>query len=98
MNPTLIKKMAKSFLSSIVERITMKIGSVIGEEIALAWRAKRELKGLENALATIKVVLVDAEEKHWKDQQLHDWLGNLKQVCYDAEDVLDEFEYQALQR
>lgn len=43
-------------------------------------------------------MLVDAEEKHWKDQHLHDWLGNLKQVCYDAEDVLDEFQYQALQR
>lgn len=46
----------------------MKIGSVIGEEIALAWGAKRELKRLQNVFATIKVVLVDAEEKHWKDQ------------------------------
>lgn len=90
--------MAESFLSSIAEKIIVKIGSVIGEEIGLAWGAKRELKRLENVLATIKAVLVDAEEKLWKDQQLHDWLGNLKQVCYDAEDVLDEFEYQALQR
>ena len=90
--------MAESFLSSIAEKIIVKIGCVIGEEIGLAWGAKRELKRLENVLATIKAVLVDAEEKLWKDQQLHDWLGNLKQVCYDAEDVLDEFEYQALQR
>ncbi|KAL6320010.1 hypothetical protein AAG906_003107 [Vitis piasezkii] len=90
--------MAESFLSSIAEKIIVKIGSVIGEEIGLAWGAKRELKRLENVLATIKAVLVDAEEKLWKDQELHDWLGNLKQVCYDAEDVLDEFEYQALQR
>lgn len=32
----LIKKMAESFLSSIAEKIILKIGSVIGEEIGLA--------------------------------------------------------------
>ncbi|KAL6320032.1 hypothetical protein AAG906_003130 [Vitis piasezkii] len=57
--------MAESFLSSI----------------KLAWHGvPKRVKRLENVLATIKAVLVDAEEKLWKDQQLHDWLGNLKQV------------------
>ena len=90
--------MAESFLFSIAENVVGKIGSVALQEIGLAWGVKTELKKLEATLTTIKSVLLDAEEKQWKDRQLHDWLGKLKHVCYDVEDVLDEFQYQALQR
>ncbi|KAJ9678907.1 hypothetical protein PVL29_020954 [Vitis rotundifolia] len=90
--------MAESFLFSIADNVVGKIGSVTLQEIGLAWGVKTELKKLEATLTTIKSVLLDAEEKQWKDQQLRDWLGKLKHVCYDVEDVLDEFRYQALQR
>ena len=90
--------MAESFLFSIAENVVGKIGSVALQEIGLAWGVKTELKKLEATLTTIKSVLLDAEEKQWNDRQLRDWLGKLKHVCYDVEDVLDEFEYQALQR
>ncbi|KAL6321931.1 hypothetical protein AAG906_035836 [Vitis piasezkii] len=90
--------MAESFLFSIADNVLGKIGSVTLQEIGLAWGVKTELQKLEATLTTIKSVLLDAEEKQWKDRQLGDWLGKLKHVCYDVEDVLDEFQYQALQR
>ncbi|KAJ9678908.1 hypothetical protein PVL29_020955 [Vitis rotundifolia] len=90
--------MAESFLFSIADNVVGKIGSITLQEIGLAWGIKTELKKLEATLTTIKSVLLDAEEKQWKDRQLRDWLGKLKHVCYDVEDVLDEFRYQALQR
>lgn len=90
--------MAESFLFSVADNVVGKIGSVTLQEIGLARGVKTELKRLEATLSTIKSVLLDAEEKQWKDQQLRDWLGKLKHVCYDVEDVLDEFQYQALQR
>uniref|UniRef100_F6H802 Disease resistance N-terminal domain-containing protein n=1 Tax=Vitis vinifera TaxID=29760 RepID=F6H802_VITVI len=90
--------MAESFLFSIAENVVGKIGSVALQEIGLAWGVKTELQKLEATLTTIKSVLLDAEEKQWNDRQLRDWLGKLKHVCYDVEDVLDEFQYQALQR
>ncbi|CBI23413.3 unnamed protein product, partial [Vitis vinifera] len=90
--------MAESFLFSIADNVVGKIGSITLHEIGLAWGVKTELTKLEATLTTIKSVLLDAEEKQWKDQQLRDWLGKLKHVCYDVEDVLDEFQYQALQR
>ncbi|KAL6321952.1 hypothetical protein AAG906_035863 [Vitis piasezkii] len=79
--------MAESFLFSIADNVVGKIGSVTLQEIGLAWGVKTELKKLEATLTTIK-----------SDRQLRDWLGKLKHVCYDVEDVLDEFQYQALQR
>nr|CAN65111.1 hypothetical protein VITISV_030255 [Vitis vinifera] len=90
--------MAESFLFSIADNVLGKIGSVTLQEIGLAWGVKTELQKLEATLTAIKSVLLDAEEKQWKDRQLRDWLGKLKHVCYDVEDVLDEFRYQALQR
>ncbi|XP_034710057.1 putative disease resistance protein RGA3 [Vitis riparia] len=90
--------MAESFLFSIADNVVGKIGSVTLQEIGLAWGVKTELQKLEATLTAIKSVLLDAEEKQWKDRQLRDWLGKLKHVCYDVEDVLDEFRYQALQR
>ena len=82
--------MAESFLSSVA-------GIVAEKKICLAWGARRKLERFEGVLGTIKPVLVDAEEKQWTNPQLRDWLGKLKNVCYDAEDVLDEFEYHALE-
>uniref|UniRef100_F6H808 Disease resistance protein RGA3 n=1 Tax=Vitis vinifera TaxID=29760 RepID=F6H808_VITVI len=90
--------MTESFLFSIADNVVGKIGSVTLQEIGLAWGVKTELQKLEATLTAIKSVLLDAEEKQWKDRQLRDWLGKLKHVCYDVEDVLDESEYQALQR
>ncbi|XP_034710162.1 putative disease resistance protein RGA1 [Vitis riparia] len=80
------------------DNVLGKIGSVTLQEIGLAWGVKTELQKLEATLTAIKSILLDAEEKQWKDRQLRDWLGKLKHVCYDVEDVLDEFRYQALQR
>ena len=40
---------------------------------------------------------MDVEEKQRTNQQLRDWLGNLINVFYDIEDVVDEFECHVLQ-
>ncbi|GAY59956.1 hypothetical protein CUMW_198430, partial [Citrus unshiu] len=49
-------------------------------------------------LTTVKSVVLDAEEKQIHNHRLSDWLGKLKDACYDAEDVLDEFEVENLRR
>ncbi|ESR52394.1 hypothetical protein CICLE_v10010866mg, partial [Citrus x clementina] len=49
-------------------------------------------------LTTVKSVVLDAEEKQIHNHRLSDWLGKLKDACYDAEDVLDEFEVEDLRR
>uniref|UniRef100_A0A2N9F7Z2 NB-ARC domain-containing protein n=1 Tax=Fagus sylvatica TaxID=28930 RepID=A0A2N9F7Z2_FAGSY len=49
-------------------------------------------------MSAIQALLQDAEKKQVKNEGLIDWLGQVKDVFYDAEDVRDEFECEALRR
>ena len=59
------------------------------------WRRFRKAWG---HLSIVKAVLLDAEEQQGHNQEQTVWLGKLKNIFYDAEDVLDEFKCEALRR
>ncbi|XP_038681531.1 putative disease resistance protein RGA3 [Tripterygium wilfordii] len=87
--------MAETFLYTIAERVLAKITSVV---IHHQWDLENDLKKLQENLLTIKAVLLDAEEKQLQNHELRLWLGRLRSVCYNAEDVLDELEYESLRK
>ena len=82
----------------IAGRIVELLGSLIYEELSSAWGVQSNLKKLECTVLAMKAVLLDAEEKQESDHRLNHWLGQLKDVLNDAENVLDEFQYQILQK
>ncbi|XP_038689182.1 putative disease resistance protein RGA1 isoform X2 [Tripterygium wilfordii] len=88
--------MAESFLFSTAENVLGKVASLALQEVCLAWGLESDLRKMEENLTTIKAVLLDAEENKKQNHQLRLWLGRLKLFCYDAEDVLDELEYEGL--
>ncbi|WKA08069.1 hypothetical protein VitviT2T_025823 [Vitis vinifera] len=90
--------MVESFAFAIADRVLGKLGSALIQEVGLAWGVKTELEELNDTLSTIRAVLLDAEEKQATSHQLRDWLGKLKVGFYDAEDIVDEFEYEALRQ
>ncbi|XP_059590162.1 disease resistance protein RGA2-like [Vitis vinifera] len=90
--------MTESFAFAIAEGVLGKLGSALIQEVGLAWGVKTELEELKDTLSTIHALLLDAEEKQATNRQISDWLGKLKLVLYDAEDVLDEFDYEALRQ
>ncbi|XP_020087034.1 putative disease resistance protein RGA3 isoform X2 [Ananas comosus] len=49
-----------------------------------------ELKKLEGTLSTICDVLEDAEGRQVQERALRGWLGRIKDVAYDIDDLLDE--------
>ncbi|KAM1222373.1 hypothetical protein ACFX2J_009918 [Malus domestica] len=79
-------------------RLTEKLGSLAYDEICLAWAAKSDLRKLEHTMSTIKHVLLDAEQKQANNKELRSWLIQVKNVFLDAEDVLDEFDCEALRK
>ncbi|KAM1525556.1 hypothetical protein ACFX10_010009 [Malus domestica] len=79
-------------------RLTEKLGSLAYDEICLAWAAKSDLRKLEHTMSTIKHVLLDAEQKQANNKELRSWLRQVKNVFLDAEDVLDEFDCEALRK
>ncbi|KAI6696610.1 hypothetical protein NL676_016729 [Syzygium grande] len=85
-------------VSSTLGPIVQKLASLAFEEIQLVWGVKDDREKLKNTLEMIQKVLADAEQKQTKEEAVRIWLSKLKDFCYDAEDVVDEFETRALWR
>ncbi|XP_048127771.1 putative disease resistance protein RGA3 [Rhodamnia argentea] len=85
-------------VSSILGPLVEKLASSAVEEIQLVCGVKDDREKLKNTLEMIQEVLADAEQKQTKNEAVRRWLSKLKDFCYDAEDVLDEFEAVALWR
>ncbi|XP_031278328.1 putative disease resistance protein RGA1 [Pistacia vera] len=83
---------------SLIVRLVEKLGTPVYQQISSVWGVKDELKKLQETLSSVKAVLLDAEEKQAQSHQLRDWLQKLTDACYDAEDVLDEFEVEVVRK
>ncbi|KAJ9158620.1 hypothetical protein P3X46_024185 [Hevea brasiliensis] len=57
-----------------------------------------ELKKWERMLKKIYLVLDDAEEKQWENPLVKMWVSDLRDLAYDAEDVLGELATEAQRR
>ncbi|KAI6673781.1 hypothetical protein NL676_001687 [Syzygium grande] len=91
--------MASSVLYGITERVLQKLGSLaLREDAFVDDGIEAKLRKLQYALASIKGVLLDAEEKQGHNYKLRAWLEQLKDVLYDVEDLLDDVQCEALRK
>ncbi|EOY10167.1 Leucine-rich repeat containing protein, putative isoform 1 [Theobroma cacao] len=88
--------MAEPFAFNIAENVLETLTALVVQEISLACGVQSDFRKLREMLATVKPWILDAEEKQARNNQLQDWVQKLKDACYDAEDVLDEFEVESL--
>ncbi|XP_042495167.1 putative disease resistance protein RGA3 [Macadamia integrifolia] len=88
----------ESLLVSGTQPILQNLISIATQEIGLAWGVKGELKKLKTTLTTIEALLEDAENQQVEKKTVKNWLRRLKIVAYDAEDVIEEFKYEAFRR
>ncbi|KAL6337213.1 hypothetical protein AAG906_036527 [Vitis piasezkii] len=90
--------MAESIAFRLASQVVGKLGSLAFQEVALAWGVKADLDDLKDTLSAIQALILDAEEQKSNTRQITGWLRKLKKALYEAEDVLDDFEYEALRR
>ncbi|KAL3715891.1 hypothetical protein ACJRO7_007619 [Eucalyptus globulus] len=90
--------MVESLLFSIAEGVLGKIASPALQKAVAIYNFENQIQELRETLTAIKAVLLDAEEQKAKDHRLQVWLDGLQHVFYDAEDVLDELECEALRK
>jgi hypothetical protein len=96
---THVQEMADQLLFGTAEGIINTLTSLVSKEIGLLRGVEGELKSLMNTVSTIKAVLLDAKEKQAAgDHAVKDWLGKLKDVIYDADDLLDDVSIEVLRR
>ncbi|CAJ2673565.1 unnamed protein product [Trifolium pratense] len=88
--------MAESLLFSVAESFIGKLASRVLDEASLALGVYDDLRRIKDTSSLIKAVLLDAEQKQWQNNELREWLRQIKCVFSDAEDVIDDFECEAL--
>lgn len=87
--------MAEILVSVVAETLIGKLISTESNEISLVWGVKDGIKRLQKTLTSIHAVLTDAEKQQVEKETVKLWLDNLKDMVYEAEDILEEFEYRA---
>ncbi|XP_048133471.1 putative disease resistance protein RGA3 [Rhodamnia argentea] len=89
---------ATAILKSLTTEIAKPVGTFASQKVQSLLRVKDDLRSLKGTVETIQAVLLDAEKKQWHNNQVKHWLGRLKDVLYDLQDLLDDVATEDLRR
>ncbi|KAL7191284.1 hypothetical protein ACSBR2_023370 [Camellia fascicularis] len=84
--------MAVPFLPFVLKNLN----SLIQNEVGLLYGVNTEMKKLSSTLSTIQAVLEDAKQKQPQDKAIQNWLKELNDAAYEADDILAECATEAL--
>ncbi|WVZ01692.1 hypothetical protein V8G54_022498 [Vigna mungo] len=89
---------AEMFTGALVSTFVESTIDTLASRFAHIFRArkhhKKQLSHLKTKLLAIDVVAFDAEQKQFTDPRVRDWLLRAKDAVFDAEDLLDEIDYE----
>ncbi|KAJ6862082.1 hypothetical protein NC652_039040 [Populus alba x Populus x berolinensis] len=74
-----------------VQVVLEKLASFVAEETRFLGGVRGGIVELQDDLYSMKSFLQDAEERSESDQGLRAWVKQVRDVAYDAEDILEEF-------
>ncbi|MBA0878696.1 hypothetical protein Goshw_004735, partial [Gossypium schwendimanii] len=89
----------EAFLSAVIVVLLDKI--VSGDVLSLIKGKQLEavlLKKLKPTLMSVEALLDDAENKQFTNRNVRNWINELKNAVYDAEDLLDDIATEALRK
>ncbi|XP_023728211.1 disease resistance protein RGA2 [Lactuca sativa] len=89
--------MADALVTIAAEGILKKVLSIAAGELSIAWGYEEKLTSLHRTLDLIRAKLRDAEQKK-ESEVVMVWLKQLKDVVGEADDVLNEVDYEMLRR
>ena len=90
--------MGEAALSAFIEVLFEKLTSSDVLKIFKQERLHADPKKWKTMLLKIRAVLDDAEEKQMTSKLVKIWLDELKDLAYDADDILDECATEAMRR
>ncbi|KAL5570288.1 hypothetical protein UlMin_026863 [Ulmus minor] len=79
--------MAEALISAILEQLV----PFLSEQLSLVTDAENEFRSFASTLKAIQAVLKDADRKQVQEDSVKYWLDQLKDVSYDMDAVLDEW-------
>ncbi|XP_038988777.1 putative disease resistance protein RGA3 [Phoenix dactylifera] len=90
--------MADLLLSALLPVVMEKAADHVLQQFGVMWGIHEKLEKLKRQLLAIQSKLGDAEERQVKDAAVKSWLVDLKDAAYEADDILDEFNVEAMRR
>ncbi|CAL5000773.1 unnamed protein product [Urochloa decumbens] len=88
--------MAESLLLPVVRGVVSKAADALVQSVTRMWGVDDDRSKLERHLVYVQSLLADAELKSDTDHAVRAWMKALKAVAYQADDILDNFQYEAL--
>jgi len=88
--------MAESLLLPMVRGVVGKATDTLVQSVTRMWGVDEDRHRLERHLEYMQSMLVDAETKSETNHAVWTWMKELKAAAYQADDVLDNFQYEAL--
>ncbi|KAL6323333.1 hypothetical protein AAG906_029340 [Vitis piasezkii] len=82
--------MAESIVTVFLEKLT----DLLSQEAFLLSRVEEQVKLLSNELEWMRLCLKDADAKRRYDPRIKLWVSQIRDVTYDAEDVIDRFMFE----
>lgn len=83
--------MAEAIVFVVMEQLVSIIRLELEQEVRQVVGVRKEVSKLTSTLRFIKAVLDDAEKKQFHETAVKAWIGALKDIMYDTDDVLDEW-------
>ncbi|KAI9078961.1 hypothetical protein K1719_039110 [Acacia pycnantha] len=90
--------MAEQIPLAVAKSLFNTLASPAFKEIASIYGVNKDIDWLESTVGDIKAVLADADKKQHTEERIQNWIRRLKQVLYEADDLLDEVHTQYLLR
>ncbi|CAO2207470.1 unnamed protein product [Urochloa humidicola] len=90
--------MAESLLLPVVRGVVGKAADALVQSVTRMWGVDEDRHKLERHLVYVQSLLADAEAKSEANLAVRTWMKELKTAAYQADDVLDDFQYEALRR
>ncbi|KAL1535475.1 putative disease resistance protein RGA4 [Salvia divinorum] len=84
--------------SAAVEVLVQNLINLFKDEYSLLRGLDGDAQQLQRTLGTIQAYLNDAEKKSITQDSVKNWLRELEDVAFDADNVLDELSYQLLHK
>ena len=88
----------EAFLSAVVGPLFERLSSPLIEKFYGGGDRQKLFEKLRRDLLTVNAVLSDAEEKQITNLRVKEWINQLKDAAYQADDLLDEIDTIGLRR
>ncbi|XBI77130.1 hypothetical protein VPH35_070298 [Triticum aestivum] len=90
--------MAEPLILPLVRTVASKAADALIEAVTRMCGLNDDRRTLERQLLAVECKLVNAEERRETNHYVKSWMKELQSVAYEADNVLDDIQYETLRR